>query len=498
MRAIQLNNPFIHRFKTDNNYYIYDVNTNRIHCVDQITYQILDDYSTLTQEQIINKYKDQADPTEVANTLKILETTIHKDKIFSNHRPAALKFAESPSSIKHNLSTQLSQLVLNITEQCNMRCKYCIYSGKYPYERVHQNQHMTLKTAKKAIDFYLSNSRQSKKHIIGFYGGEPLLKFELIKNVVEYVKEKKKVSDIIFSVSTNGILLNKSLIDFFYENNFFLSISLDGPKEIHDRYRVFKNGRGSFDTVIRKLKMIKNRDEEYYKKSVTFLLTLSSSELLELEHFFSSCNLTVGQNLVISDIREEDTTFFNVARKNNSNLKKNKSNCLSRFKMGLINGKAGGMGFLSILYGSLFTPLIKRPLTMLCDEYYPPEICIPGLSRLFVSIKGKFFICDMFGEHFCIGDVNNGFDFDAIFKLLETWRSLNETECLNCWALRLCKLCWVHARKGDKLVLERMRKSCKNMRESLDIYLSFYASVMEKNPNAFDFLKTFPNHQLKV
>jgi uncharacterized protein len=462
---------------------------------------MLDDYGTLTQEQIINKYKDQADPTEVANTLKILETTIYKDKIFSNHRPAALKFAESQASIKHNLSTQLSRLVLNITEQCNMRCKYCSYSGKYPYERVHQNQHMTLETAKKAVDFYLLHSCQDPGQIIGFYGGEPLLNFNVIRGIVYYTADISKKKNVYFKIETNGTLLNQNIIDFFIENNFIISISLDGPREIHDQNRILKNGRGSFDTVIRKLTMIKNRDKDYYNRYVRFMITIVQPDtFLEVEQFFSSFDLMTEQIPTVTYVDSKDTTFFRsidsvelwkLKIKNEQNKLKNELYQL------LINGGSAKGKPVMELFDLFLIAIVTRSLSPLSDVYCPPRICVPGLVELFVNVKGKFFICESFGEHFCIGDVNNGFDFDAIFKLLETWRSLNETECLNCWALRLCKLCWVHARKGDELALERMRKSCKNMRESLDIYLSFYASVMEKNPSAFDFLKTLSDQHKK-
>ena len=151
-----------------------------------------------------------------------------------------------------------------MTQNCNFRCKYCVYSGaENSYQRVHSNKVMNWNTARKAIDFLWEHSIDSKDVNIGFYGGEPLLEFDLIKKAIEYSRKKFMGKEISFSMTTNGTLLTEEIIRFLSKNKVQLVISLDGAKEINDENRVFKNGSGTYDRVIRKIDLIKQIDSVY-------------------------------------------------------------------------------------------------------------------------------------------------------------------------------------------------------------------------------------------
>lgn len=115
---------------------------------------------------------------------------------------------------------------------------------------------MSLDTAKKSIDFLSNHSIDAKEIGIGFYGGEPLIEFELIKEIVAYAKEVFTGKPILFSMTTNGSLLNEEIIKFLKENGFNLMISLDGPKEVNDQNRIFPDGSGTFDVVMNNIKLI--------------------------------------------------------------------------------------------------------------------------------------------------------------------------------------------------------------------------------------------------
>jgi uncharacterized protein len=489
-RAIARKNLFIHRFKTDSNYYIYDVNSNRIHRVDGITYKMIGDYGILSHSQIVDKYKNEFTSNKIRKELQTLEDMVEKEGIFSVHRPKIFRF--DSHSLKRKLNSNLEQIILNVTDQCNMRCKYCIFSGEYPCERTHSNQFMGFKIAKRAVDFYFSHSEGVKSHFIGFYGGEPLLNFDLIKEVAEYATKKKRKSSVHFNICTNGILLSQKIVDFLIQNDFFLSISLNGPKNIHDRYRVFKNGKGSFDILIHNLMRIKENNEEYYKRSVRFMVTIVPPyDLLEVEHFFSSFELMTEQPPVINYFNNRDTTFLNLINfvdSHESKIKKDQNSLIKKINQTLVDGRAKEEKFVVALYGSLPKAIAGRNIASLQDVYYP-HVCIPGTERLFVSAKGKLFICEKVGEHCCIGDIDRGFDFDAVLKLMNEYLSINKKYCLNCWALRFCNLCYVHMLKGEQLISKRMRESCKQMRKETHKGLTEFTSIMEKNPDAFNFMK---------
>ena len=151
------------------------------------------------------------------------------------------------------------QMILGLTENCNLRCKYCIFSGNYEEMRTHTFKRMEKETALKSVQNmdYINEWKEyapDKQPVISFYGGEPLLRFDLIQEVVAYVKQTGFKT--MFSMTTNGTLLTDHIIEFLVTHNVMISVSLDGSKEMHDKNRVFANERGTFDVVygnIRKL-----------------------------------------------------------------------------------------------------------------------------------------------------------------------------------------------------------------------------------------------------
>ena len=144
------------------------------------------------------------------------------------------------------------QLIINITEDCNLRCKYYYLSEVYEFTRNRTSQKMTLETGKRAINMFLkkldeiSEFNPGKKGIITFYGGEPLLEYLNIKELIEYAKKTTTVP-LTFNLTTNGTLLNEEIIDFIVENNIYVAVSLDGSMFNHDRNRVYSNNKGSYE-----------------------------------------------------------------------------------------------------------------------------------------------------------------------------------------------------------------------------------------------------------
>ena len=150
---------------------------------------------------------------------------------------------------------------------------------------------MSWDIAKKAVDFYFAHSKESERegYSIGFYGGEPLLNFSVIKKVIEYVKDKypQKAKDTIFTISTNLTLLTYEHIKFFIKHNVHLAVSLDGPEKIHNRYRVFKSGKGSYKKVMENLEKFRNYNKEYYNNHIVFNVVLSPPiEFMKVHEFF--------------------------------------------------------------------------------------------------------------------------------------------------------------------------------------------------------------------
>ncbi|MBD5543345.1 MAG: radical SAM protein [Lachnospiraceae bacterium] len=164
------------------------------------------------------------------------------------------------------LDNKIQTLTLQVTQQCNLRCEYCIYFGSYTTRR-HSNKVMDFLTAKKGIDFLISHSQNSKLLNLGFYGGELSLEFDLIKEFIKYIQEKAEGKKITYNITSNATLLNKDHIAFFAENDVALTISLDGPKDIHNKNRKFAvSWKGTFDVIVEKMKIVKEKFPEYYSR----------------------------------------------------------------------------------------------------------------------------------------------------------------------------------------------------------------------------------------
>ena len=182
--------------------------------------------------------------------------------------------------------SNVSNFVLCVTEKCCLRCKYCVYSGIYKDHRTHSNTTMNIETAKKAVDLFFSHIQLPYRKTldrnlsIGLYGGEVLLEFDLMRSIIDYVSAESlrlglnKKFVITPSISTNGVLLNDSVVDFLVEYNVPSSVSIDGPQQVHDQFRVTVDNKGSWQTIMDNLYRFKKRYPDFYDKNVTFLCTI--------------------------------------------------------------------------------------------------------------------------------------------------------------------------------------------------------------------------------
>ena len=189
--------PNIHLFKAANNGYCYDVNRNAVVRLNRKSFNALRDW--------INDNKEINDDATIQRLIS--EGYISNNYIGKIEHPMTAKAAEL-------LANNIHMLILQVTQNCNLRCEYCVYSGSY-INRHHSNKRMSFETARKAIDFYIQNSSQTDKLRFGFYGGEPTLEKELIEKCVDFIKLNARGKDTEFHITTNATLLDKEKMDFF-------------------------------------------------------------------------------------------------------------------------------------------------------------------------------------------------------------------------------------------------------------------------------------------
>jgi len=480
--------PFVHKFKTENNNYIYDVNTNQFIRVNCIIYDIIEDWNILRKEDIISKWRDKYKTEEIKKAIESIQLFVKKG-YFSNYYPQKM-WRPDFTNFKEFFNSNINILILNITEKCNLRCRYCVYSGIYHYERTHSNRSMEWRIIEKSLNFYLFNNFfKAEDKYISFYGGEPLLEFEKIKNVVEYVSKNFK-NKYFFSMTINGTILTEEIIKFLIKNSFSLLISLDGPQLVHDKYRVTKNGGPTFKKIIENLKLIEKLDSKYYQNNVSFSVTIAPGvSLLQIEEFFENFVLVEGKDLQVNHVAPFDTEFFKIFGNYDSKYYEELGKIKEKYIKNRINNKEPS-SLQKAIFEKILITIHKRSISRL--SIAPANgICIPGERRLFVNIDGKFYPCERIGEFksFCIGDIEKGLNFKKIRNLMENYIVNSEKECLKCWAVRLCDLCYQSIKKGSIISFERKKEWCKNHKFFLNDAFITYATIMENNPNAFEFSK---------
>lgn len=249
--------------KTPDNFYFYD---RTLDVVCKVTSSEFEALREVEVRQNIKGYEE---------TLKRLtEQGLLKESVAESLRHP------DTDNIQFFTNNHLTTLVLQLTQQCNFRCSYCVYGGNY-YTREHSNQKLTWETAKKSLDFFAEKSRGEQESSICFYGGQPLLEFELIKKIVDYSEVKLKHRILSFSMTTNGDLLNDDNIDYIVKHNFRIMISLDGGESTHNANRRLKGGQPTFKKVYDNIINIKRKYPDFFNSRMTYNSVFSNSTDVE-------------------------------------------------------------------------------------------------------------------------------------------------------------------------------------------------------------------------
>ncbi|MDD3415193.1 MAG: Cys-rich peptide radical SAM maturase CcpM [Lachnospiraceae bacterium] len=453
--------PFIHLFKTRKKYYIYDVNTSSIICVKKQVFEILN------SRQDFNKIPE-------------LHKLYEKGFLHGNKKDIIIEHPIT-DDIKYYLKDSMQHIILQLTQNCNLRCKYCVYSGSYK-NRVHTNKRMNFETAKKAIDFYYKHSRESNCIRIGIYGGEPLLEFELIRKIVDYSELLFEGKELRINMTTNATLLNQEMVIFLEKHNIDLMISLDGPQSIQDKSRVFAdNSRGTFQVIMDKIEMIKQICPSYINK-------ISFNAVIDTENDFSC-----SSNFFTYDFLKEATvTSTGVSDRDAKMELCLQENFYINYQYELFKSFLSLIGKLDKKYTSKLIAshkglLINSVHTRVTTPYHregkchPNGPCIAGANRLFVTVDGEFYPCERVSESntvYNIGNLQQGIKEDKVKNLLNTGK-LTEKECKECWAINLCSMCAADIGEGTLLSSEKKRNKCKMARKEVESHLIEYCALRE-------------------
>ena len=258
----------IHRYKLGGLCIVLDVYSGSVHIVDDVAYEIIGMYENTSREEIIEKimaqFGDREDVTleEVEDCLDQIGQLKEMGKLF-----APDTFKPMAGELKARTSGVVKALCLHVAHTCNLNCAYCFASqGKYHGDRAV----MSFEVGKQALDFLIEHSGTRRNLEVDFFGGEPLMNFDVVKQLVAYARSREKEAgkNFRFTLTTNGMLIDDDVIDFANRECSNVVLSLDGRKEIHDRYRVDYAGRGSWEQIVPKFqKLVEKRGgKEYYMR----------------------------------------------------------------------------------------------------------------------------------------------------------------------------------------------------------------------------------------
>ena len=414
----------LHQYKQNGFNIVLDTCSGAVHAVDEVAYDIISLYESKSKEDIIDfilaKYGGGPDVTreEILLCIEDIENLKAAGKLFTPDT-----FEPMADTLKDRSKNIVKALCLHVAHTCNLNCEYCFASqGKYHGDRAL----MSFEVGKRALDFLIENSGNRRNLEVDFFGGEPLMNWDVVKKLVLYARsiEKEKGKNFRFTLTTNGMLIDDDVIEFSNREMHNVVLSLDGRKEIHDSVRVDYNGKGSFDNIVPKFqKFVKERgDKEYYMrgtfthKNPDFLKDIEV--MLDLGFDKISMEPVVCAPTDKSALTEEDKPIIydQYERLADLMLSRRKEGKEFTFYHYMIDLKGG--------------PCVYKRISG----------CGSGTEYMAVTPWGDLYPCHQFvgDEKFKLGNIFDGVTNTEKVTEFKSCNAYSREECRDCWAKLYC------------------------------------------------------------
>ena len=413
----------VHQYKLNGYNIVLDTASGSVHLVDEVAYDIISMYENHTKEEIteeiLKKYKNTPDVNkeEIEECINDIKALIEEEKLFSQDKYEGLAY-----EYKNN-SRVIKALCLHVAHTCNLNCSYCFASqGKYQGERAL----MSFETGKRAFDFLIENSGTRRNLEVDFFGGEPLMNWEVVVKLVEYARsiEKQHNKNFRFTLTTNGVLLDDEKIDFLNEHMSNVVLSLDGRPEIHDHFRKDYTGHGSYDVILPKFKrLVEKREGKNYYMRGTFthnnvdftndIFHMADLGFKELSMEPVVCPPGDPYALTDEDLPKLFEQYEILAKE-----------MLKRKKAG------NGFTFYHYMLDLKNGPCIYKRITG----------CGSGTEYMAVTPWGELFPCHQFvgDEKYSLGNIWDGIKNTKVQDEFRSCNAYARPECKDCWARLYC------------------------------------------------------------
>ncbi len=409
----------VHQYKMGGYNIVIDVNSGAIHVVDDMTYDMIEMYENSDKESIFaemaKRYPEQQD--DIVECWDEMQELIAAEELFTkdSYEPYITDFAKRPTVVK--------ALCLHIAHDCNLACQYCFAEeGEYHGKR----ELMSYEVGKKALDFLVANSGNRRNLEVDFFGGEPLMNFQVVKDLVAYGRslEKEHDKNFRFTLTTNGVLLDDDIMEFANKEMGNVVLSIDGRKEVHDHMRPFRKGAGSYDLIVPKFQKFaesRHQDKYYVRGTFTHNNLDFSKDVLHL------ADLGFKQ-ISVEPVVAQDTDSYAIREEDLPQLMEEYENLA--LEMVRRHGTEEDFNFFHFMIDLEGGPCVAKRLSG----------CGSGTEYLAVTPTGDLYPCHQFvgNTDFLMGNVDDGV---VNTELRDEFKSCNvyaKEKCRECFARFYC------------------------------------------------------------
>lgn len=407
----------LHQYKINDMNIVLDVNSGAIHVVDDIVYDIIEIIKNDSNNDMEKELNGKYTTTEIKEAVLEIENLEKNGQLFTKD-----EYKEIISEYK-NRDTVVKALCLHIAHDCNLACKYCFAEeGEYRGDR----SMMSYEIGKKAIDFLIKSSGNRKNLEIDFFGGEPLMNFDVVKQIVEYAKsiEKTYNKNFRFTITTNGVLLDEEKIDYINKTMHNVVLSIDGRKEVHDNMRPSSNNKGSYDLILPKFKeLVKKRNNKnyYVRGTYTHFNKDFSEDVLHL------ANLGFDE-ISVEPVVAPDNMDYALKQEDIIELKEEYDKLVNKMLKFKDSGKE--FNFFHFMIDLSGGPCVTKRLSG----------CGSGTEYLAVTPWGDLYPCHQFVgiDKYKMGNVNEGVTNKEVRADFKNCHVYTKNKCKECWARFYC------------------------------------------------------------
>ncbi len=451
----------IHQYKNNGYNIVLDVNSGAVHVVDDVTYDVIAMYESKSHDEIKRELEGKYTVEDIAEAIEEVETLKADEQLFTEdiYEKYVIDFKKRKTVVK--------AMCLHIAHDCNLACKYCFAEeGEYHGRRAL----MSLEVGKKALDFLIENSGNRVNLEVDFFGGEPLMNWDVVKELVKYGRSREKEcnKNFRFTLTTNGVLLNDEIMEFANKEMANVVLSLDGRKEVNDHNRPFRNGKGSYELIVPKFQEFAKlrEDMSYYVRGTFTREALDFSE--DVKHYadlgFKHMSMEPVVALPTEDyaLREEDLPQIM------EEYDKLAVEYIKRYKEGR------GFNFFHFNIDLEQGPCVAKRLSG----------CGSGTEYLAVTPWGDFYPCHQFvgNEKFLMGNVYDGItrtDIQDEFKMCNVYA---KPKCRECFARYYCSGgCAANAYNFHGDIKDAYDIGCEMQRKRVECAIMIKAAISDGN-----------------